>query len=194
MLFLSVFAFAAGYLLNEESSITRICEKRALLPLGWFVLKEKSSLWIFSLAGVTAFLKGYAGTLCLLMNLRTDYEFIFGGIYIFGNIIAAKRAQGLLFTPTLAALGIVFALNEPVFQVTLTALVITYLVTRKIWRCFSIARVFFCFSFLIYASPAEFIFWSAFVLVACIIFNEESPFRAGLIKYSGRILRWRVTL
>ena len=193
MFFLSVFAFVTGYLLNEESSIARICEKRAMLPLGWFVLNEKSSLWIFSLAGVIAFLKGYAWALCLLMNIRTDYAFVFGVFYSAGNIAAAKRAHGLIFTPVLVVLGIFFAVNQPVFQLTITALAVAALFTRKLRFSISAARVVFSFALLIYASLSEFLCWTILVLAACIISNEESPFRTGLIKYFGRILRWRVT-
>jgi len=193
MFFLSVFAFVTGYLLNEESSIARICEKRAMLPLGWFVLNEKNSLWIFSLAGVTSFLKGYAWALCLLMNLRSDYAFVFGIIYSAGNITAAKRAQGLSFTPDIAVLGIFYALNQPVFQVTITALAVTALLTCKLRPSIYAARIVFSFALLKYASLSEFLCWIVLILIACIICKKESPFRAGLIRYSGRILRWRVT-
>ncbi len=193
MFFLSMLAFAAGYLLNEESSLTRICKKRALLPIGWFVLKEPSSLWILSLSGVLAFLKGYAWAI-LLLNLKTDYGFILGGVYLAGNITAAKQAKGLLFTPVLGALGFALAMHEPVFQATFTSCVVGWLVKRDISQVLVLSRVVFCVSFIIFAGFSEFLFWTVFVIIACLICNEESPFHTRLIKYFDRIMRWRVTI
>jgi len=194
MFFLSVFALAAGFLLNEESIIARICQRRAIANLGWFVLHEESSLWIFLCAGLCSFVKGMLGAAVIADKLTPESGFICGALFVAGNILAAKHCQGLAFTPALSALGLTLMTALPVFHAASTAFVVTTLVTRRLSCGSKAGHAAFCLACLIYEGRVSFLIWTLTALVAAIICGAESPFFPHVIRYSARILRWRVTI
>ncbi|MCR4442734.1 MAG: hypothetical protein QHH10_10430 [Peptococcaceae bacterium] len=189
-MFLAALSLAAGFLLNEEASLDRLCRRMVYPHPGWMVFKDNLGLLVFILAWVFAFLKGYAWGLFLKNGNR---EFLAAsGLYVIGNVLAVRKAKGLFFTPWLAVLGLMAAQKVQVFQGSLTVLAVSWLASRDLEKGLKLWQASFLFFLLFFSSWAEGLWWAGIFAAAALISGRQSPFLKSAIKYFEKNMRWRV--
>lgn len=131
MLFIALFSVTLGFLLNEEACLNRICRNLGYAHEGWLLIKCEYSVLLLAGACAVAFLKGY-GVVRLLGPYFAGAWAVPAGLFFFGNVLAARRVQGLFYTPWIALMGIMCAGKPAVFQGVMTVLAVCWLVTREV--------------------------------------------------------------
>jgi len=192
MLFIALFSLMAGFLLNEEACLNRICRSLAYAHEGWLVIRSELGILIVTAACLAAFLKGL-GWVLFLAPYYEEAWLLPAGLFFAGNVLAVKRMRGLFYTPWLTLMGIMCAGEIRVFQGVFTVVVVYALVTKDAWAGLKLWQPAFCFFVLLFFSFPQGLYWIVLVLTACIISGRQSPFNDMIIKYFGKILGWRVT-
>lgn len=178
MLFCIIVSFLAGYILNEEASLQRICTNLSHPHLGWCLLRDQLVLWVIVLYFIIAFLKSWM----LAVLLRDNLGLFWGlpaGIYVIGNILAAARGKSFFYTPWIVLMGILLARNVVVFQGSLTAFSAILVLTRNISLSVDIWLLTMIIFILVFIEFPESICWLA-IIALTYIFSKETFTNPGL--------------
>lgn len=192
MFFLCLFGLAVGYLLNEEASLRRICRAVSYKHEGWLVLHGEYGLMLLISACFFSVLKGYF----LGLFLMSFQEQAFWGtalLFILGNVLSVKQADGLGYSGWLALTGLLFAREIAIFQAAFTVFAVSCLLTRNFSRSMILWRAAAFLFVLLFCPLMEALFWTALISLS-IFCGRQSPNPSRVIEYCGRIFRWRVTL
>lgn len=181
MIFLSLFSILAGYFLNEEASLSRICCNLNYDHEGWLLLCIPKSIWIFGVGFFISIIKGYCWGI-MLISLCSNYSFFAAGLYVIGNIIAVYRYQGLFYTPWLALGGITLAYSPGIVQGMMTVIVVCFILTRRFKQSFFAGILAYSLLVLVNLTFYEGAYWNFIVGIAWFISHKQSPFKINLIK------------
>lgn len=176
MLFCSIGSLLAGYLLNEEASLKRICQNLSHPHLGWCLLKYDLAFFIMVLYIIMAFLKSWIFAVLLRDNLNVFWGFP-ASLYCIGNTLAAARGKGLFYTPWIVLMGIVLARNPVVFQGALTAFSVGLIITKNISLSVDIWLLGIAVFILLFTGFPESICWLSTIALTYIISGRHSPIR-----------------
>lgn len=138
MFFVSLLSFSAGYFLNEEKSLTRLCKNLGYAHEGWFILHEQKGFFIYFVLMFWSFLKSWFWSVVLQSSFSFWYFPI--GMYLGGNFVARSAERKFHFTFWCTWAGMLLALNKVLFQISLTAVVVYYVLRKeknyslRIWK------------------------------------------------------------
>lgn len=182
MFFLMLMSLTAGFLLNEEASLRRLCQKLSYAHEGWLVLREGVSIFLLAAACIAALVKGVGWSL-LIKNLLMDGWFLPASLYVLGNMLAVIRTGGLGYTPWLALIGILGAVYYPVAQGILTVIAVAFLLTRHFLTAWKWGRVSLFLLVFIYVPGGEKVWWGALLLATWIFSAKQALIPARIIEY-----------
>lgn len=182
MLLVLLLSFGAGFLLNEEQVLRRICRNMSYPHEGWLVMQSSPAFWAFSGSCLISFVKAIVWGE-LVLTTAPNYAYLAMLIYICSNIYAVKQVNGFYYTPWLTLLGLGVVLNSLLFQVPCTAICVVWLLSRNFVISVDAAIL----------AGALTIFWLGLgkggslvlgaLLVTWYFSSRQSPITARLIKY-----------
>lgn len=174
-------ALLAGYILNEESSLNRICKNLSHPHLGWCLIKYELTIWAMVGFFILSFLKSWGFAIMLRESLHS-YWGLPATMYLFGNIFAVMRSRGLFYTPWIVLMGLMLARDVIIFQASLTALCTALAITKDISVSVDIWLVTMVIFILFFISFPESICWLSTITLTYIFSGRHSPFLAAVIK------------
>jgi len=122
MFFSALLSFSAGYFLNEEKSLARLCKNLGYTHEGWFVLHDQRGFFIYFIFIFLSFFKGWFwSTVC---QSSFNFWFLPVGMYLCGNFAAIDYQRRFHFTFWCTLAGTLLGLNKVLFQILLTAVVV----------------------------------------------------------------------
>jgi len=182
MLIFLLLSLAAGYLLNEEQALQRICYNLSYPHEGWLLWHNPQALWILAGSFLLSFVKAVAwGELVLQTgSLWAEPALL---LYCCGNIAAVKQNGGLYYTPWLTMLGLGLAHDPLLFQVPFTAFCVIGLLSRRIAWGISAAIGAGALAACLLGSAGEIAFSFSGLALIWYFSGRQSPFSARLIRY-----------
>lgn len=181
MLFSCLISLAAGYCLNEEKSLRRICQNLSYSHEGWLLLKNPQALWVLAGTFIIALIKGYGWGIILRSGLG-EIWYPAGCVYVLANVWAAGENRGVFYTPWLALIGMSLAANPAIVQWSLTTGAAFLLFTRRADLSMQLFRLTFWLTLVFLTGLPESILWTAAIGAAWFFSDRLTPFAAGLIK------------
>lgn len=130
MLLILLLSFGAGFLLNEEQALRRICKNMSYPHEGWLVMQTNQALGGFVGSFILSFSKAFLWAK-FVSATTPNFAHLAIALYICGNMIAVKQINGLYYTPWLTLLGIGVVLNTLFFQLPCTAFCVVWLLSRN---------------------------------------------------------------
>lgn len=186
-------SLAAGFFLNEEASLKRLCKSLSYQHEGWLVLYTRLGVALFTAAVFVSFLKGHVFAL-LFWSDMTLQSLLPVYMYLLGNILAVRHVGGIFYTPWLALAGLVLSRSSMVIQFSLAIAVALVMLTRNLSLSLFAARVALCLALFFLLDWAECFYCLFLIITACVFSLRQSPTTRFLIRYVGKIFRWRVTI
>ncbi len=182
MFFVCLLSFCAGYFLNEEKSLERLCKNLGYAHEGWLVLHHQRGYFFYIFFVLLSFIKSWSWGIVLK---STVLFWCFPAVaYIFGNIMAIFNLKRVCFSFTLwlSVAGMLLVFDKVLFQMPLTGVFICYLVTRKKSLSLKIWKISLSIATLIVAFWCHRILGLTIVLFSKAFWKKSSPLRIKLIQ------------
>lgn len=182
MFFICLLSYGAGYYLNEEKSLSRLCRNLNYAHEGWLVLHHEKGYYLYIFFYLLSFIKSW-GWGAILKNTVFFWGFP-AGAYLLGNItaIAELKRTSFSFTFWCSWVGILLAVDKVLFQIPLTAAMVCYLVTREKILTLKVWKMTLCVVVLIFLFSQHRIYGLVMLVVAYMFWRKQSPLRTKLIQ------------
>jgi len=182
MVFLLLLSLGVGYLLNEEQALRRICRNLSYPHEGWLVMHNQQALWVIGACFLLAFAKAVIWGWLVLATWPAWLHHVML-FYCLGNIVAARLANGLYFTPWLALLGWGVVLDPSLFQLPFAFLCVGWMLSRRWSVGLDAAMLAAVVSLCLLGTGSEIILGLGGIVLTWYFSGRQTPFFARLIKY-----------
>ncbi|MDD2400819.1 MAG: hypothetical protein PHI90_07680 [Clostridia bacterium] len=173
-------SFCTGYLLNEEKSLSRLCEKMGYPHAGWLVFRYKEGFFLFLFFLLCSFLKSWIWGLVLKETVCLWY--IPAGMYILGNKVAIANTNELGYTPWSALTGMLIVENWVICQNSFTLAVLCFLITKDLKTSFLMWKKALFVSLLVITFCWKWIWLLVVIILVRKLLEKHALFKVKIIE------------
>lgn len=179
--FIPVLSLAAGFFLNEEIAFKRVCVCLGYKHEGWLFLYQETGIYMFVFFCAFSVIKGWV--MGNLIKLYFEGLWCIPAVLFFlGNVLAVKQANGMSYSTWLSLMGLFISKNFYIYQIPLTAFVVSLLMVRNINTAVNLWKIFFVFVLFINLSFKDFGMWLVIIIISYYFLKKNVTFYAKLNK------------